>query len=86
MMSHTPPEPPEPIVHRHWQGGVHTELRVTRTTAGNQGRAPAPAIMAVIRELAKVCRDFTIAATLHRLGYRTGTGKTWRAHRGAWGR
>lgn len=34
----------------------------------------------MIRELSKVCRDQTIAATLHRLGYRTGTGKTWRVH------
>ena len=34
----------------------------------------------LIRELSKVCIDSTIAATLNRLGYRTGTGKTWRAH------
>jgi hypothetical protein len=27
-----------------------------------------------------ICRDLTIAAPLHRLGSRTGTGKTWRAH------
>jgi Helix-turn-helix domain len=30
--------------------------------------------------LSKVCRDATTAATLNRLGYRTGTGKAWRAH------
>src|SRR4030095_721940 len=34
----------------------------------------------VIRELSKVCRDQSIAATLNRLGYRTGTGKPWRTH------
>lgn len=80
MMINTTPEPPEHIFHLHWHGGVHTELRVARHTAGKHGRATAPDIMAVIRELSKVCRDLTIAATLNRLGYRTGTGKTWRAH------
>src|SRR4051794_10806157 len=32
-------------------------------------------------ELSTVYRDLTIAATLNRLGSRTGTGKPWRAHR-----
>jgi hypothetical protein len=36
--------------------------------------------MEVIRALSKVGRAQTSAATLNRLGYRTGTGKTWRAH------
>jgi hypothetical protein len=56
-------------------------VRVARHTAGKHGRATAPDSIAVIRELSKVCRDLPIAATLNRLGYRTGTGKTWRAHR-----
>ena len=68
------------MLHLHWQGGVHTELRVARNTAGKHGRATEHDIIAIIRELSKVCRDLTIAATLNRLGYRTGTGKTWRAH------
>jgi hypothetical protein len=59
---------------------VHTEVRVTRNTAGKHGRATDRDVIEVIRELSKVCRDLTIAATLNRLGYRTGTGKTWRAH------
>jgi Recombinase zinc beta ribbon domain len=80
IMINTTPEPPEYILHLHWHGGVHTELRVARNTAGQHGRATAHDIIAVIRELSKVCRDLTIAATLNRLGYRTGTGKTWRAH------
>lgn len=81
MMINTTQEPPEHILHLHWHGGVHTELRVARNTAGKHGRATSTDIIAVIRELSKVCRDLTIAATLNRLGYRTGTGKTWRAHR-----
>jgi hypothetical protein len=76
----TTQEPPEHLLHLHWQGRVHTELRVARHTAGKHGRATEHESIAVIRELSKVCRDLTIAATLNRLGYRTGTGKTWRAH------
>ena len=76
----TTQEPPEHILHLHWQGGVHTELRVARNTPGKHGRATDQPVIALIRELSKVCRDLTTAATLNRLGYRTGTGKTWRAH------
>jgi hypothetical protein len=53
---------------------------VTRNTAGKHGRATKRDVIEVIRDLSKVCRDWTHAATLNRLGYRTGTGKTWRAH------
>jgi hypothetical protein len=81
MMIHTTPEPPEPIFPLHWPGGVHTELRGARKTAGPHGRATAHDSMAVIRALSKVWRALTIAATLHRLGYRPGTGQTWRAPR-----
>ena len=64
----------------HWQGGVHTELRVQRNRPGHHRRVTDVNVIEIIRELSKVCIDATIAATLNRLGYRTGTGKTWRAH------
>jgi hypothetical protein len=80
IMIHTTQEPPEHVLHLHWHGGVHTEVRVARNTAGKHGRATDRDVIDVIRELSKVCRDLPIAATLNRLGYRTGTGKTWRAH------
>jgi hypothetical protein len=80
MIIHTTQEPPEHILPRHWQGGGHPELRVARNAAGTHGRATTPDVLAVIRELSKVCQDLPLAATLNRLGYRTGTGKTWRAH------
>jgi hypothetical protein len=73
-------ELPEYLLHLHWQGGVHTELRVARTRPGKHRRATAPNVIDLIYELSKVCRDATTAATLNRLGYRTGTGKAWRAH------
>jgi hypothetical protein len=37
-------------------------------------------VIEVIQELSKLHRDQTIAATLNRLGYRPGTGRSWRAH------
>lgn len=74
-------EPPEPLLQLHWHGGVHTELRVARHTAGKHGRATAQQALEVRRERSKVCRDQTIAATLPRVGSRTGTGQTWRTHR-----
>ncbi len=64
----------------HWQGGVHTELNVKRTKSGPHRRAADADVIELIRELSKVCTDQTTAATLNRLGYRTGTGKTWRSH------
>lgn len=68
------------ILMLHWQGGVHTELRVPRNRVGRHRRVTTGNVIDIIRELSKVCKDQTIAATLNRLGYRTGTGKTWRAH------
>ena len=76
----TRPEPPEHLLQLHWHGGVHTELRVARNPVGKHGRATPQLALEVIRELSKVCRDQSIAATLNRLGYRTGTGKPWRTH------
>lgn len=64
----------------HWQGGVHTELRVKRTKPGQHRRSADDDVMELVRELSKVCSDQTTAATLNRLGYRTGTGKSWRTH------
>ena len=80
IMLHTTQEPPEHVWHLPWHGGVHTEVRVARNTAGKHGRATAHDVIEVIRARAKICRDLTSAATLNRLGSRTGTGKTWRAH------
>src|SRR2546426_259971 len=86
MIITTTQEPPEPVLPLHWHGGIHPEWHVARNTAGTHGRTTDHDVLAVIRELSKVCRDLTIAATLNRLGYRTGTGQTWRAHRVACGR
>ena len=47
---------------------------MARHTGEARPSAPQQALE-VIRARSKVCRDQTIAATLNRLGYRTGTGK-----------
>jgi DNA invertase Pin-like site-specific DNA recombinase len=70
----------EHVLVLHWHGGVHTELRVKRTKTGQHRRVADADVIALVSELSKVCTDQTTAATLNRLGYRTGTGKTWRAH------
>jgi excisionase family DNA binding protein len=70
----------EHVLALHWRGGVHTELRVKRARTGQHRRVADADVIALVGELSKVCTDQATAATLNRLGYRTGTGKTWRAH------
>lgn len=71
---------PQHTLHLHWQGGVHTELRIARTGIGQHSRVAKPEVVELVTELSKVCTDEAIVATLNRLGYRTGTDQTWRKH------
>ena len=64
----------------HWKGGVHTQLSVVRNTRGKRPNSTSKTALELIEELSKVCGDQAIAATLNRLGYKTGGGKTWRLH------
>jgi len=64
----------------HWKGGVHTELSVVRNAPGKKYCETSVTALELIEELSKVCSDQTIAATLNRLGFKTGSGKTWRLH------
>ena len=70
----------EHVLHLHWQGGVHTRLRVPCNRPGHRRVRTDQTAIDLIRELSKVCSDAAIAATLNRLGYRTGGGHTWRVH------
>ncbi|MBA3231380.1 MAG: recombinase family protein [Acidobacteria bacterium] len=76
----TTDEPPHNVLHLHWKGGVHTELRVARNGTGQHGRVADDKAVELITELSKICDDKTIAVVLNRLGYRTGQGQTWRVH------
>ena len=74
-------DPHEHQLQLHWAGGVHTPLRVVRNKTGQHQRRASDTIIDLVRELAKVCADKTIAAVLNRLGYSTGQGKSWNASR-----
>jgi hypothetical protein len=73
-------DPPQHLLHLHWKGGVHTELRVARNGMGQHRRVADDKAVALIAELSKIGDDKTIAIVLNRLGYRTGQGNTWRVH------
>jgi excisionase family DNA binding protein len=64
----------------HWKGGLHTELSVARNRPGKKFADTSVTALQLIEELSKVCSDQTIAATLNRLGLKTGAGKSWRIH------
>ncbi len=64
----------------HWKGGTHTELYVPRNKSGKKFTVTSKKALELVEELSKVCSDQTIAATLNRIGMKTGAGKTWRVH------
>jgi hypothetical protein len=64
-------DPPVHHLHLHWQGGVHTQLRVSRNTRGKTANAAVADVLELVRELSKVAEDKQIAAILIRLGYKT---------------
>lgn len=71
----------EVVITIHWRGGRHSQLRVRKPRSGEHGcRTPDEAI-AVIKRMAGRWSDEGIAASLNRMGMRTGQGKTWTAHR-----
>ncbi len=61
----------------HWAGGRHSELRVKKNETGKHRRCTNLDAIAVIRQMADRFSDEQIAATLNRLGLRTGAGNTW---------
>jgi surface antigen len=73
-------DPPQHVLHLHWKGGIHTELRVARNGTGQHRRVAEDKAVELFAELSKICDDKTIVVVLNRLGYRTGTGQTWRVH------
>ena len=64
----------------HWQGGVHTELRLPRRRRGQSTANPKEAVAAV-RSLVRTCKDDMIAGVLNRNGLRTGRGNRWTRER-----
>jgi excisionase family DNA binding protein len=65
----------------HWKGGQHSELRVRKPGTGEHGRRTPEDALAVMRRMAGRWSDEHIAASLNRMGMRTGQGKSWTARR-----
>ena len=61
----------------HWRGGDHTRLSVARNRTGQHRWRTSAEVGELIRGLARQQPDSAIAATLNRLGKRTGRGNAW---------
>jgi DNA invertase Pin-like site-specific DNA recombinase len=71
----------EVVLTIHWQGGQHSQLRICKPRTGEHECSTSDDALAVIRSMATRWSDQDIAASLNRMGMRTGQGKTWTAHR-----
>ena len=71
----------EVILVIHWRGGQHSELRVRKPATGEHGCRASDEALAVVRGMAGRWPDDQVAATLNRMGLRTGQGKSWTARR-----
>lgn len=65
----------------HWRGGQHSELRVRKPKSGEHRKRAPIEVDSVIQQMAGTWSDEHIAATLNRMGLRTGQGLTWNKHR-----
>lgn len=70
----------------HWAGGRHSELHLKKNVTGKHGRCTRIEAIEVIRSMAGKYPDEQIAATLNRLGLRTGHGNSWSEMRVYWAR
>jgi excisionase family DNA binding protein len=61
----------------HWQGGDHTRLEVVKNRVGQHRWKTDTATEELIRELARMLPDQSIASVLNRLGMRSAKGHTW---------
>lgn len=71
----------ELILMLHWRGGQHSELRVRKPSTGEHTKRAPAAADTVIREMATKWSDEHVAATLNRMGLKTGQGLSWNAKR-----
>jgi excisionase family DNA binding protein len=71
----------EVILTIHWQGGQHSQLRVKKPKPGQNGRENSEDSLTLIRSMAGRWSDSDIAATLNRMGLRTGLDHSWTARR-----
>lgn len=65
----------------HWKGGQHSSVRVRKPKTGEHGCVTSGEALEIIRSMAGRWSDDHIAASLNRMGLRTGQNKTWTAKR-----
>lgn len=65
----------------HWRGGHHSELRVRKPMSGEHTKSASVEADTIIRDMATKWSDEHIAATLNRMGSKTGQGMSWNAKR-----
>ena len=65
----------------HWVGGRHSRLRVRKPRSGEHGCRTPEEALGVIRSMAGRWSDEHIAASLNRMGMRTGQDKSWTGKR-----
>ena len=65
----------------HWHCGDHTELIARKNPSGTSHFATDPDTVELMRSLARLLPDASIAALLNRMGKRTARGNTWNAVR-----
>jgi DNA invertase Pin-like site-specific DNA recombinase len=61
----------------HWKGGNHSVVRVKKTAVGHHRYRTDKEAIDIVRELAAIMPDRTIAATLNRLSHKTAHGQNW---------
>lgn len=71
----------EVVMKIHWMGGRHTEVRVAKPKTGEHEHRTDKEAVEIVERMAGRFPDEVIAATLNRLGLKTGAGNTWRKDR-----
>lgn len=61
----------------HWQGGIHTPLRLPRRRRGQNSTQTSKDIIEAVRSLSRICNDQMIAGVLNRARLLTGQGNFW---------
>jgi hypothetical protein len=67
----------EVVIVIHWRGGQHSEVRVKKPKTGEHRNRASRKAKELIQEMATRWSDEHIAATLNRMGLKTGQGLNW---------
>ena len=67
----------EAVVTIHWNGGRHTELRVSRVRTGRYPADRHPNPVEVIRKIGGHWPDYQVAVTMNRMRCKPADGKAW---------